>query len=67
MFTQRSAKWNMLEDGWTVVTRDQSLAVHVEHTVAITEGEPEVLTQLQKGTETVARGQATLKSPRRLP
>ena len=46
MFTQRSAKWNMLEDGWTVVTRDQSLAVHVEHTVAITEGEPEVLTQL---------------------
>ncbi len=33
-------------DGWTVVTVDGRLAVHYEHTVAVTEGEPEVLTRL---------------------
>jgi len=33
----------ILEDGWTAVTRDGSLAAHFEHTVAITEGEPYVL------------------------
>ena len=31
------------EDNWTVVTRDHSLCSHYEHTVAITEGEPEIL------------------------
>lgn len=33
-----------LEDGWTVVTRDRSLAAHFEHTVAITREGVEVLT-----------------------
>lgn len=33
-------------DGWTVVTVDRRLAVHYEHTVAVTDGEPEVLTRL---------------------
>jgi methionyl aminopeptidase len=33
-----------LKDGWTVVTRDGSLSAHFEHTVLITEGEPEILT-----------------------
>lgn len=33
-----------LEDGWTVVTKDGSLNAHTEHTVAITDGEPLVLT-----------------------
>lgn len=33
-------------DGWTVVTVDGRLSVHYEHTVAVTEGEPEVLTRL---------------------
>jgi methionyl aminopeptidase len=33
-----------LADDWTVVTVDGSRAVHVEHTVAITEHGPEVLT-----------------------
>ncbi|MFC8916165.1 type I methionyl aminopeptidase [Streptomyces sp. NPDC057116] len=32
------------EDGWTVRTRDGSRAAHVEHTVAITEDGPRVLT-----------------------
>jgi methionyl aminopeptidase len=34
----------VLNDGWTVVTEDGSLSAHFEHTVLITEGEPEILT-----------------------
>jgi methionyl aminopeptidase len=34
----------VLNDGWTVVTLDGSLSAHFEHTVLITEGEPEILT-----------------------
>jgi methionyl aminopeptidase len=33
----------VLEDGWTAVTRDRRLAAHYEHTVAMTENGPEVL------------------------
>ena len=33
----------ILEDGWTVVTRDHSLCSHYEHTVLITPGAPEIL------------------------
>ena len=33
-----------LGDGWTVVTADSSLSAHWEHTVAITENGPEILT-----------------------
>jgi methionyl aminopeptidase len=33
-----------LDDGWTAVTADGSLSVHFEHTVAITENGPEILT-----------------------
>jgi methionyl aminopeptidase len=33
-----------LPDEWTAVTEDGSLAAHFEHTVAITEDGPEVLT-----------------------
>lgn len=36
----------VLEDSWTVVTDDLQLSAHFEHTVAITDGEPEVLTRL---------------------
>ncbi|MCB0725646.1 MAG: type I methionyl aminopeptidase [Ignavibacteriae bacterium] len=32
------------EDGWTVVTRDHKPSAHFEHTVLITDGEPEILT-----------------------
>jgi methionyl aminopeptidase len=31
-------------DGWTVSTLDGSLCAHFEHTIAITDGEAEVLT-----------------------
>lgn len=34
----------ILKDGWTTVTKDGSLSAHFEHTVLITDGEPEILT-----------------------
>ncbi len=36
----------VLGDGWTVVTKDRRLSVHFEHTVAVTENGPQVLTCL---------------------
>ena len=33
----------VLEDGWTVVTADRSLSAHFEHTIAISDGEPDIL------------------------
>lgn len=35
-----------LDDGWTIVTEDGSLAAHYENTILITENEPEILTLL---------------------
>jgi methionyl aminopeptidase len=34
----------VLNDGWTVATKDGQLSAHFEHTVLITEAEPEILT-----------------------
>lgn len=39
-------KIKTLSDGWTVVTEDGELSCHFEHTVVITEGDPEILTLL---------------------
>jgi methionyl aminopeptidase len=33
-----------LKDGWTAVTRDGGLSAHFEHCVALTDGEPQILT-----------------------
>lgn len=38
----------ILEDKWTAVTKDGSLSAHFEHTVAVTEDRPIILTQLKK-------------------
>jgi methionyl aminopeptidase len=38
-----------LPDNWTVVTRDGSLSAHFEHTVAVTNGRAQVLTQAGSG------------------
>ncbi|MBS4024175.1 MAG: type I methionyl aminopeptidase [Clostridia bacterium] len=35
-----------LQDNWTVVTSDKKLCAHFEHTIAITETGPEILTKL---------------------
>jgi methionyl aminopeptidase len=34
----------ILEDGWTVITEDRKPSAHFEHTVLVTDGEPEILT-----------------------
>ncbi|MBT2372364.1 type I methionyl aminopeptidase [Pseudomonas fluorescens] len=44
MLNQGSAKVRSLNDGWTVVTRDNSLSAQWEHTVAVTADGFEVLT-----------------------
>ena len=35
----------ILKDGWTAVTVDGELSAHFEHTVAITENGPDILTE----------------------
>jgi len=35
----------ILEDGWTTVTKDRRLSAHFEHTIAITIDGAEILTQ----------------------
>lgn len=39
-------QWKLLKDGWTVVTSDGSLSAQFEHTIAITEHGPEILSRL---------------------
>ena len=34
----------ILDDGWTVITEDRKPSAHFEHTVLITHGDPEILT-----------------------
>lgn len=36
----------VLGDGWTVVTADGKRSAHFEHTIAVTNGEPEIFTRL---------------------
>jgi methionyl aminopeptidase len=45
MVTMGTPEVRVQEDGWTAVTRDGSLSAHVEHTVALTEQGPVVLTR----------------------
>jgi methionyl aminopeptidase len=35
----------ILEDGWTVVTKDGGLSAHFEHTIAITNNGPIILSE----------------------
>jgi methionyl aminopeptidase len=46
MLNEGGPETEVLDDGWTVVTRDGSRSAHFEHTVAITPAGPEVLTLL---------------------
>ncbi len=34
-----------LDDGWTVITKDKMLSVHFERTIAITDGDPEIISK----------------------
>lgn len=44
MVNAGKAAVKVLSDGWTAVTKDGSLSAHFEHTVAVTSGEPRILT-----------------------
>lgn len=44
MINMISPDVEVLADGWTVLTRDRRPSCHVEHTIAIREGDPEILT-----------------------
>jgi len=44
MINMGSGATRLLEDGWTVVTADGQRSAHFEHTVAVTDDGPEVLT-----------------------
>ena len=46
MLTLGGHEVSIKPDGWTVVTRDGSLAAHFEHTIAVTENGPEILTTI---------------------
>ncbi len=46
MLNAGAKETKVADDGWTVKTADGSLSVHFEHTVAITERGPEILTKL---------------------
>jgi methionyl aminopeptidase len=46
MINEKSYEVKVLDDGWTVVTTDGGLSAHFEHTVAITENGPEILTRV---------------------
>ena len=46
MIATGTYKVKVLSDGWTAVTLDDKNAAHYEHTIAITAGEPELLTIL---------------------
>jgi methionyl aminopeptidase len=46
MINEKSHEVEVMDDHWTVVTCDGGLSAHFEHTVAITENGPEILTKL---------------------
>jgi methionyl aminopeptidase len=46
MINAGKPEWQLLDDGWTVVTVDGSLSAQFEHTIAITPHGPEILTML---------------------
>ncbi|MGH7277697.1 MAG: type I methionyl aminopeptidase [Candidatus Rokuibacteriota bacterium] len=46
MVTMGNWEVKILDDGWTAVTKDSSLAAHFEHTIAVTSAGPEVLTTM---------------------
>ena len=54
MVNRGTHKVRVLADRWTAVTEDGQLSAHYEHSIAITDGEPEILTaweNLQDDTE----------------
>ncbi len=51
MVNMGTAAVKVLDDDWTVVTADRKPSAHFEHTVLITDGEPEILTYRERTTK----------------
>ncbi len=64
MVTLGSPETTVLEDDWTVATVDGSVAAHWEHTVALTDSGPVVLTALDGGAAGLAERGVALGSVR---
>lgn len=50
-----------MEDGWTVITRDEKPSVHFEHNVAVMKGKPDILSSFE-GIEKAERDNPALNS-----
>lgn len=46
MVNEGTHEVKLLSDGWTVITKDKKLSAHFEHTIVITDSQPEILTVL---------------------
>jgi methionyl aminopeptidase len=46
MVNEGSYEVKVLSDGWTVVTKDGKLSAHFEHSVAVTENGPDILSRI---------------------
>ena len=46
MVNEGSYEVEILDDGWTAVTKDRKLSAHFEHTIAVRDGAAEILTAL---------------------
>jgi methionyl aminopeptidase len=55
MITMGGWEVETLSDQWTIVTKDKSLAAHFEHTVALTESGPEILSVARSGSSAGGR------------
>ena len=44
MINEGTYEVEILDDGWTAVTKDRKLSAHFEHTIVITDGKPRILT-----------------------
>lgn len=47
MVNEGTYQVEVLEDGWTVVTKDRKLSAHYEHTIAVTEEGPVILSKIR--------------------
>ena len=54
MVNMGTANVRILEDEWTVVTNDAKPSSHFEHTVHVTDGEPEIMTWRERSTTAAA-------------
>ncbi|MBT4365171.1 MAG: type I methionyl aminopeptidase, partial [Desulfobacteraceae bacterium] len=45
MVNEKGPDVKILDDGWTAITKDGGLSAHFEHTIAITENGPDILSK----------------------